>query len=66
MTIEDYEQSGGFKKELSIVREIGERLTTLQEMLPARPHRLPEIHAMQETKTALNMLREEIAATRNT
>jgi hypothetical protein len=66
MTVQDYERQNGFREELAIVREIGIRLTTLEEMIPARPHREPERQAMAAVKDALVTLRDEIAKTRNT
>ena len=66
MTIQNYEDAAGFREELAIVREIGIRLTTLEEMILARPHREPERQAMAAVRDALLALRNEIAKTRNT
>jgi len=65
MTIQDYENQNGFKEELAIVRSIGMGITTLEESIPARPHRQPERIALRHLRLALEDLRDEIGITRN-
>ena len=65
MTINDYENQGGFIREFATIREIGQRITMLKEAIPARPHREPEMEALAELSTALDRLRMEVGATRN-
>lgn len=65
MTIETYEQNGGFENELFCVREIGMQINELTEAIPARPHRAPEITELNNLRKALEALRSEIVRTRN-
>lgn len=64
MTVESYENQGGFREELQLVRDIGQRVTTLIDRIPARPHREPEMQAVMALRNALDVLRDEIARTR--
>lgn len=64
MTVEQYEDQGGFREELLIVRDIGQHVTTLLDRIPARPHRAPEMTAVTNLRNAVDALREEIARTR--
>lgn len=64
MTVQDYEKQGGFQEELGIIRTIGMSLTSLQEMLPARPYREAEGKALDDLTNALERLRHEIHVTR--
>jgi hypothetical protein len=64
MTIQDYENQGGFRNELNKVRDMGMALTSLEELIPARPHRQPEWDAVAGVRNALEALRKEILETR--
>jgi hypothetical protein len=65
MTVDAYEKEGGFREELGHVREIGMRIVSLKEALPVRPHRQPELDALNKLSAALDELRLEIGVTRN-
>jgi hypothetical protein len=65
MTIEEYENQGGFREELQLIREIGQKITTLQEVIPARPHTLVEREALKNLWAANDALRTAILRTRN-
>lgn len=65
MTVQEYENQGGFREELQLVREIGLKITTLQEYIPARPHTMVEREALKNLVAANNALREAILHTRN-
>lgn len=65
MTVNDYEKQGGFREELQELRDIGMRITVLKEAIPARPHRDPEMDALNKLAAALDELRLEIGRTRN-
>jgi hypothetical protein len=65
MTVQDYERQGGFREEMKLMREIGHRITTLQDMLPARPNRGTELHALEELHRQHLKLLHEINQTRN-
>lgn len=55
----------GFREELGHLREIGMRITTLEEMISARPHREPEMVMLNHLKVCLERLRVEISKTRD-
>ena len=65
MTIEEYENQGGFREELGVVRAIGQKLVTLKEYMNTRPARFAEPDAIKKVEAALDNLRAEIIATRN-
>ncbi len=65
MTINDYERDGGFSQELRLIREMGMALTALEEAVPARPFRKPELDALRQLRGALESLRAEICETRS-
>jgi hypothetical protein len=65
MTVNDYERQGGFREELRIMREIGQRITTLQDKIPARPNRGTELNAVEELHRQHLKLLHEINTTRN-
>jgi hypothetical protein len=64
MTVQDYEKQGGFRDELNKVRDMGMALTSLEELMPARPHRQPEWEVVAGVRNALETLRKEILETR--
>jgi hypothetical protein len=64
MTLSEYEEQGGFHDELREVHRIGLTLTTLEEFVMARAHRLPEREAISKLKASLETVRSEICRTR--
>jgi len=65
MTVEQYDQQGGFKEEFGCMREMGMALTRLEPMIPARPHRRPELKALERLRHAFIDLQNEIIKTRD-
>lgn len=65
MSIHEYEQSGGFRRELTVLHGIGASLVRMEDLIAARPYREDELRGVRSIKAAIDHLRNEISKTRD-